>query len=192
MSRKDKKIILIVQCLVNPYCRVHILGQNFDLTHELMDFLTRQRVGIIQYLCPETTAMGLMRNPQGRQQYDNTFFRKHCKELLQTPMLMVQEFLKNGYSLVGFIGLAHSPTCGTAWGKHKKNKHQTESINPVENPSPNDPVLKGIMVELIADAFDEMGVKVPLLDLPAKEPKDSPLRQKFWEDLQKAISEAGK
>ncbi len=29
MARKDKKIVIMAQCLINPYCRVHILGQNF-------------------------------------------------------------------------------------------------------------------------------------------------------------------
>jgi len=81
MSKKDRKVVLIAQCLVNPYCRVHLLGQNFPLSHELMDYLMSKRVGVIQYPCPETTAMGLMRNPQGRQQYDSIFFREHCKEL---------------------------------------------------------------------------------------------------------------
>jgi len=28
MSKKDKRIILIAQCLVNFYCRVHILGRS--------------------------------------------------------------------------------------------------------------------------------------------------------------------
>nr|HPN72470.1 hypothetical protein [Candidatus Omnitrophota bacterium] len=70
MGKKERKIILIAQCLVNPYCRVHMLGQNFRLSSELMTYLMDRRVGVIQYPCPETTAMGLMRNPQGRQQYD--------------------------------------------------------------------------------------------------------------------------
>ena len=105
MSKKDRKIILIAQCLINPYCRVHILGQNFPLSHELVNYLIGKKVGIIQYPCPETTAMGLKRNPQGRQQYDNIFFRQHCKDLLKTPILMVREFIKNGYRLTCFIGL---------------------------------------------------------------------------------------
>lgn len=68
MSKKDRKIILIAPCLVNPYCRVHILGQNFPLSHKLIYYLMEKKVGIIQYPCPETTAMGPKRNPQGRQQ----------------------------------------------------------------------------------------------------------------------------
>lgn len=187
MSRKDKKVILIAQCLINPYCRVHILGQNFPLTHELMDFLLQRKVGIIQYQCPETTAMGLQRNPQGRQQYDNIFFRNHCKELLKVPLLMIKEFIKNNYRLVGFIGLENSPTCGIHWGKHKVNKYNTESPNPVENPDPKDPVLMGIMVEIIAEEFKKEGLDVPFLEFPTKSEPDSEKRKKFWQELDRAI-----
>ena len=187
MSKKDRKIILIAQCLINPYCRVHLLGQNFPLSHELMDYLMRNRVGIVQYPCPETTAMGLMRNPQGRQQYDNIFFRQHCKELLQVPMLMVREFLHNKYRLTCFIGLENSPTCGIHRGKHKGNRYQTESPNPVETPDPDDPVLMGIMAEILAEELAAEKIQVSFLEFPTQEAVGSPRRQKFWEDLKKTV-----
>ncbi len=187
MSKKDKKIILIAQCLVNPYCRVHILGQNFDLSRELVDFLMEKRVGIIQYPCPETTAMGLGRNPQGRQQYDNIFFRNHCKELLNIPMLMVREFVKNGYRLVAFIGLENSPTCAVRWGRHKTNKYQAESPNPVDKPDPNEPVLKGIMAEILSDELDKSGIKIPLIEFPSQSEPGSDKRKKFWSELNAAM-----
>ena len=195
MSKKDKKIILIAQCLVNPYCRVHILGQNFPLSREIMDYLMDKHVGIIQYLCPEASAMGLMRNPQGRQQYDNIFFRNHCKELLKAPMLMVKEFLKNNYRLTCFLGLENSPTCGIHWGKHKVNRYQTESPNPVDpsaslgtgKPDPSDPALAGIMAEILSEELAKENIKVPFLEFPALSPADSENRKKFWEDLRKAV-----
>jgi len=187
MSKKDRKIILIAQCLINPYCRVHLLGQNFPLSHELMDYLMRHRVGIVQYPCPETTAMGLMRNPQGRQQYDNIFFRQHCKELLQIPMLMVREFMHNNYRLTCFIGLENSPTCGIHWGKHKVNRYQTESPNPVEKPDPDDPLLMGIMAEILSDELAEEHITVPFLEFPTKEEPGSPKRRRFWEDLKRTV-----
>jgi predicted secreted protein len=187
MSKKDKKIILIAQCLVNPYCRVHILGQNFPLSKKLMDYLLEHKVGVIQYACPETTAMGLMRNPQGRQQYDNIFFRNHCKELLKTPMLMVREFIKNGYRLCCFIGLENSPTCGIHWGKHKVNRYQTESPNSVDAPAAEDPVLMGIMAEILMDELSKDAILVPFLEFPALEPEGSPRIVGFWEDLAKQV-----
>ena len=187
MSKKDRKIIVIAQCLVNPYCRVHLLGQNFPLSHELMDYLMSKRVGVIQYPCPETTAMGLQRNPQGRQQYDNIFFRQHCKDLLKVPMLMVREFIKNKYRLVAFIGLENSPTCGIHWGRHKVNRYQTESSVPVENPDPDDPVLMGIMAEILSEQLAEENLQVPFLEFPTQEPPESEKRLKFWEDLKKSV-----
>ena len=187
MSKKDKRIILIAQCLVNPYCRVHILGQNFPLSQELMNYLMERHVGIIQYLCPETSAMGLMRNPQGRQQYDNIFFRNHCKELLKTPMLMVKEFIKNNYRLTCFLGLENSPTCGIHWGKHKVNRYQTESPNTVDKPDPSDPALAGIMAEILSEELAKENIKVPFLEFPALSPSDSENRKKFWEDLRKTV-----
>ena len=187
MSKKDKRIILIAQCLVNPYCRVHILGQNFPLSQEIMNYLMEKHVGIIQYLCPETSAMGLMRNPQGRQQYDNIFFRSHCKELLKTPMLMVKEFIKNNYRLTCFLGLENSPTCGIRWGKHKVNRYQTESPNKVDKPDPSDPALAGIMAEILSEELVKENIKVPFLEFPALSPTDSENRKRFWEDLRKAV-----
>lgn len=187
MSKKDKKIILVVQCLVNPYCRVHILGQNFPLSQELTNYLMSKKVGIIQYPCPETTAMGLMRNPQGRQQYDNIFFRDHCKELLKIPMLMVREFIQNKYRLTCFIGLENSPTCGIHWGRHKVNRYQTESPNPVDTPDSNEPVLKGIMAEILGEELAEEEVKVPFLEFPTQSEPSSEKRKRFWDDLQKAV-----
>jgi predicted secreted protein len=152
-----------------------------------MDYLLERKVGIIQYPCPETTAMGLMRNPQGRQQYDNIFFRSHCKELLKVPMLMTMEFIKNNYRLACFIGLENSPTCGIHWGKHKVNRYQTESPNPVEKPEPDEPVLKGIMAEIISEELDKEGVKAPFLELPALSEAGSEKVKKFWEDLEKTV-----
>jgi predicted secreted protein len=187
MGRKDRKIILLAQCLVNPYCRVHLLGQNFGLSHELLNYLMSRRVGIIQYPCPETTAMGLRRNPQGRQQYDNIFFRAHCKELLRVPMLMVREFIENGYRLVAFVGLEGSPTCGLHWGRHKVNRYGTESPVEAEAPQPGEPPLLGIMAEILSEELAQDGLSIPFLEFPTRSQPGSPQRQRFWEDLRRAV-----
>jgi predicted secreted protein len=187
MPRKDRKIALICQCLVNPYCRVHILGQNFPLSQELMDYLLLRHVGVVQYLCPETTAMGLMRNPQGRQQYDNVFFRDHCRELLKTPLLMVREFIRNRYRLCCFIGLENSPTCSVSWGRHKSNRYGTESPALAQGQEKDAPALMGIMTEILSGELAKDGVTVPFLDFPALEPPGSEKRGLFWKNLDAAL-----
>jgi predicted secreted protein len=181
-GKKRRRIILIAQCLINPYCRVHVLGQNFALSHELMSYLMGQRVGVIQYPCPETTAMGLARNPQGRRQYDNVFFREHCKELFKVPMFMVREFIRSGYRLVCFIGLENSPTCGIRWGRHKVNRYATESAVPAGD-AEGGPVLMGIMAEILAEELTRHGVTIPFLEFPTRSGPGSPRRAAFWEAL---------
>jgi len=116
--------------------------------------------------------MGLQRNPQGRQQYDNIFFRQHCKELLKVTMLMVREFIKNRYRLVGFIGLENSPTCGIHWGRHKVNRYQMESPIPAEDPDPDDPVLMGIMAEILSEELAKENLHVPFLSSPPRSHRD--------------------
>jgi len=188
MGNKEKRrVILVAQCLLNPYCRVHILGQNFPFSRELSEYLMRKKIGIIQYACPETTAMGLMRNPQGRQQYNNIFFRDHCRKLLDVPLLMVREFLENRYRLVAFIGLENSPTCGIHWGKHKVNRYRTESPEKVTELRPGEPVLMGIMAEMLSAEFNRAGISVPFLEFPANSTAESPERRKFWTELQRIV-----
>jgi len=153
-----------------------------------MDYLLQKNIGIIQYPCPETTAMGLMRNPQGRQQYDNVFFRNHCKELLKTPMLMVREFIRNRYRLCCFIGLENSPTCGIHWGRHKVNRYGTESPTPENAPGKDAPVLMGIMAEIVAEELAEEGIQAPFLEFPARSEPASEKRKRFWEELEAALA----
>jgi predicted secreted protein len=188
MSKNDRRIVLIAQCLINPYCRVHMLGRNFSLSRQLLDYFMSEKLGIIQYPCPETTAMGLARNPQGRQQYDNIFFRDHCRELLKIPMLTVREFVKNKYRLTCFVGIENSPTCGVHWGKHKVNKYQTESPVPVEENKSAQPVLMGIMAEILEEELAKEDITIPFLELPVKEEPDSEKMKGFWENLHKIIA----
>ncbi|MGL6193293.1 MAG: hypothetical protein ACRC2T_00555 [Thermoguttaceae bacterium] len=183
---KDKRIILVANCLLNPYCRVHVLGKNFPLTHELTAYLANTRTGVIQYHCPEFTLGGYNRNPQGRQQYDNVFFRKHCQETFATPLKMIEEFVNNGYRLTAFIGLQNSPSCGVHWKKHKENKYGYESW--MESPGEaSDDEQMGIMTEVIVEGLASIGVEVPLIEFPLSSPIGSPEHQGFWYQVRKAV-----
>jgi predicted secreted protein len=103
---------------------------------------------------------------------------------------MVREFLKNRYRLCCFIGLENSPTCGIHWGRHKVNRYGTESPNSEEGyeKNPKDPVLRGIMAEILEEELAKEGITTPFLELPALSPADSDKRQQFWKDLEDALS----
>lgn len=73
MSNKKRYFFITSHCLLNPSVRVHILGKRFQLCNIIVDHFLKSNISVIQLPCPEFTAMGYMRNPQGRQQYDNVF-----------------------------------------------------------------------------------------------------------------------
>jgi hypothetical protein len=70
------------------------------------------------------------------------------------------------------------------------NRYGTESPNPVDEPGDNDPVLRGIMAEILEEELNREGITVPFLELPALSPVDSEKRRKFWQDLEAAVSPA--
>jgi predicted secreted protein len=97
--------------------------------------------------------MGLMRNPQGRRQYDSLFFRNHCEELLKTPILLVQEFIENHYRLCCLIGLENSPA---RQNRHRKSVQGSGKISmqrfPARRPRDESPeqLMQEISIPLIS------------------------------------------
>jgi hypothetical protein len=57
----------------------------------------------------------------------------------------------------------------------------------VENPDPDDPVLMGIMAEILSEELAEENIQVPFLEFPTQEPPESEKRLKFWEDLKRSV-----
>jgi hypothetical protein len=62
-----------------------------------------------------------------------------------------------------------------------------ESPVPVENPDPDDPVLMGIMAEILSEELAQENLQVPFLEFPTQEPSESEKRIKLWEDLKRSV-----
>ncbi|MGL5149710.1 MAG: hypothetical protein ACRC7N_03940 [Clostridium sp.] len=181
MSKRNRYFAVVAHCLINPSTRVHALGKRYELAETLCKLFLSKHISIIQLPCPEFTAMGYMRNPQGRQQYDNVFFRKHCKKALESYIDMIKELTDNGNTPLCFIGIQGSPTCCINWGKHKINKYKTESINEVEGDSTIG--LNGIMTEVLKEMMQNVGINIPFLEAPTKENVESERYKSFFSDI---------
>lgn len=182
MGRKPRYFAIVSHCLLNPSTRVHLLGKRYEVARMVSDFFLSKHISIIQLPCPEFTAMGYMRNPQGRQQYNNTFFRKHCREELESYVDMITELRNNRNTPLCFIGIQGSPTCSIYWGKHKLNKYKTESMTPEDDEFSEDTIL-GVMTEVLDQMLKERGIYIPYLEAPVKESIDSEKSELFFEDL---------
>lgn len=184
MSNKPRYFVLVSHCLLNPATRVHILGRRFALASEVCSYLLDKHISIIQLPCPEFTAMGYWRNPQGRQQYDNTFFRKHCRKQLESFVDMALELKKNDNTPLCFIGIQGSPTCSISWGKHKTNKYKTESMEVDTNCENTDGnTVYGVMTEVLDEMLKEYDINIPYIEAPVKESMESDKAKEFFTKL---------
>ena len=182
MSNKTRYFIIVSHCLLNPTTRVHLLGKRFDLSRKIIDYFLDKHISIIQLPCPEFTAMGYLRNPQGRQQYDNIFFKKHCRKELQSYVDMVSELRNNNNTPLCYIGIQGSPTCSVHWSKHKVNKYNTESMMPDLNGEKVEETY-GVMTAVLDDMLKEQNINVPYLEVPVKESVNSEESVKFFNSL---------
>ncbi|MGL4773826.1 MAG: hypothetical protein ACRC2K_09705 [Clostridium sp.] len=185
MSKK-RFFVVVSHCLLNPSTRVHVLGRRFEVAEKICGFFLSKKVSIIQLPCPEFTAMGYLRNPQGRQQYDNIFFRKHCRKELESYVDMICELINNHNTPLGFIGIQGSPNCSIHWGKHKMNKYKTESIMPESEGVEEDGETGsfGVMTEVFNDMLLERGIKLDFLEAPVKEALDSERAKVFFKEME--------
>ncbi|MGL4738802.1 MAG: hypothetical protein ACRCW2_15215 [Cellulosilyticaceae bacterium] len=183
---KKRYFVIVAHCLLNPSTRVHLLGRRFGVAQKICNYFLSKNIAVIQLPCPEFTAMGYWRNPQGRQQYDNVFFRKHCKVSLESYIDMINELKQNGHTPLCFIGIQGSPTCSINWGKHKCNKYKTESMN--EDPNAvNEGNVYGVMTDVLDELLHESGIDMAYLEAPVKEAIDSAKAIAFFDELDEML-----
>lgn len=179
---KKRYFALVAHCLLNPSTRVHMLGRRFCVAQKVSDYLLSKHIAMIQLPCPEFTAMGYWRNPQGRQQYDNIFFRKHCRKELENYVDMVRELCNNNNTPLCYMGIQGSPTCSVYWGKHKINKYKTESME--EDPKADQAEgIYGVMTSVLDEMLKEYGIDIPYVEAPVKESMESDRTKQFFTTL---------
>ena len=184
---KKRYFVIVSHCLLNPSTRVHILGRRFTVARVVCDYFLSKNIAIIQLPCPEFTDMGYWRNPQGRQQYDNIFFKKHCNKELTTYVDMICELRNNNNTPLWFIGIQGSPNCSINWGKHKVNKYKTESI--IEDEKNKIEVgLYGVMTMVLDEMLKANNIDIPYFEAPVKESIDSDLTKKFFNNLDELLN----
>ena len=113
----DKYIVLISHCFMNNHSKVRnynkkqIEGEAMT-RGKILSLFTENDIGIIQLPCPEVILYGLKRWGHVKDQFNHFHFVKECQAMLLPLIEQVQEYLKNGYSLFGVIGIERSPSCG--------------------------------------------------------------------------------
>lgn len=106
-----KNIILVSHCLLNELAVVkNDPGRKDSLN--LIKNLMKMNVGIFQLPCPENRMYGSNRWGSVYEQFDNNFYRQTSRDLLNPIVNEIEDYIKDGVTFLGVIGIDGSPSCG--------------------------------------------------------------------------------
>ena len=114
-----KKVLLVSHCILNTASKVVLYNQEEidaeeDLRIKFLDKALKNGIQIIQLPCPEFTLYGAKRWGHVSEQFDNIFFRNHCRKILKPIIDQLKEYLANEqfFEVIGIVGIDGSPSCG--------------------------------------------------------------------------------
>ena len=176
-----KKIVFVSHCILNTASKVVLYNQEeIDAEENLrLQFLRKALdygVQIIQLPCPEFTLYGAKRWGHVSDQFDNPFFRKHCREILGPVIDQLQEYLNNDdrFEVLGVVGIDGSPSCGVDYtccgrclGAFDGREDLEETLQSVHLNQG-----KGVFMDVFSEMLKENGLedRVVMKSLFASEP----------------------
>ena len=163
---RSKRVVLVAHCLLNQNS---ISDGTADLPsqfNEIIEFLMRNHIGLIQMPCPELQCLGLDRGDEHGSERpllkENTRIRGLLSEPEQLHTLQraaellvrqIREYQTHGFQVLGVIGVDRSPSCGVA----------TTSMNGAEEPG------RGVFMEVLAESLAVNGMTTPMVGTKTNE-----------------------
>ncbi len=144
----SKKIIFVPHCILNINVNPEYKEHYSSAIKELIDLLTEAGIGIVQMPCPEVEFMGtIKRERQPKSFYTQKKYRDFCKKIAKIIIKQIESYIKEGYKVVGILGVELSPSCAV---------HQVSYGNKI---SPG----KGVLIEEIENEMKKKTFQVPIV-----------------------------
>lgn len=165
---RSRKLVILSHCILNANSKVEGLAIYKGAQNGLINFLMEEGYGIIQLPCPEITLYGIKRWGHVKEQFDNPYFREHCRNIFMPYLNQIMDYVKNGYQIYGLIGIDGSPSCGvnktfssTKWGGEVGEEfginEKIKDLKLIQG--------KGIYIEEIENLLIQKGINIKLLGL---------------------------
>lgn len=172
-----QKIIFVSHCVLNTAAKVYYPHQDTPEERVRRAFLQRAlQMGIqfIQLPCPEFTLYGASRWGHTREQFDNPFFRDHCRTLLAPLVQQLRAYLQqpDRFEVLGIIGIEGSPSCGVRrtccgpWGGTFSGLENVQRTLAAVSSVPG----RGVLMDELCCMLELEGLSVPLIGLDGAEP----------------------
>lgn len=165
---RGKKIVVLSHCIINANSKVEGLSTYSSAVKSMVNFFMDSGVGMMQLPCPEMEIYGIKRWGHVKEQFDTDHFRKTSREMLKSTVGQLQNYIRNGYEVIGLVGIDGSPSCGVEktcssriWGGETSDKEEfwkrIQSVEIVNG--------RGVFIEEFLKLADESGIDVELFSL---------------------------
>ncbi|MEH7075147.1 CD3072 family TudS-related putative desulfidase [Neobacillus drentensis] len=114
--QRSKKILLVSHCIINQNTVIDEEARAAGAVFSAVEWAMNEGYGFLQLPCPEFTFLGLNRPSMTYEEYNTPEYRKHCRVILRPVFQQAEEYLKNGYEIVGLLGIQSSPSCDPTRG----------------------------------------------------------------------------
>lgn len=174
------KIIFVSHCILNTAAKVKLydmesIAAEEDLRRRFLRKALDSGVQIVQLPCPEFTLYGAKRWGHVSEQFDQPFFREHCRRILEPVILELREYLaqKDGTQVIGIVGINGSPSCGVEytchadWGGSFEGRTDTMDVINSCRLGPG----SGVFMDVLREMLQREEIDLPVTGLWAPTPE---------------------
>lgn len=175
-----KKVLFVSHCILNTASKVTNLSKKQPTPEEILRKklvikAIEEDIQLIQLPCPEFTLYGSKRWGHTKDQFDNVFFRSHCRKILQPIMEQIAEYQQNpkSFEIVGIVGIEGSPSCGVNityrgdWGGELSGHPDLGGLVATIHREPE----SGVLIDVLREMLYELGLFVKIIGLNGREPE---------------------
>jgi predicted secreted protein len=163
-DKRSKKLLLVAHCILNQNAKLDRCAHYPGAIREVTETIVASGAGIVQMPCPELLLLGLDRQVAETgcptiEEEDTRIARRMaeaagtalCQEIVRGLVYQIEEYRKNGFEIVGVVGINGSPTCGveTTWAESQ------------ERPG------HGVLIQALSRELAGRGASIPLRGIKA-------------------------
>jgi predicted secreted protein len=121
-DKRSGKVVFVAHCVLNQNARMIDVADFPAMHDQLVDYLQKTQVGIIQMTCPETYCLGLGRFDV-RVGLEHPAGMERLQRIIDDLIFTIKEYQFQGMEIVAVIGKEGSPSCGVNQTWYNESGH---------------------------------------------------------------------
>jgi len=146
-DRRSKRVVFIAHCILNQNAKLDGCAHYPGAIREVAEVILASGCGVAQLDCPELVQLGLDRGASGdlprtidsedtriAELMEAASGRACCRGIAERMAQQAEQYVRNGFEVVGLLGVNGSPSCGveTSWSSGVETEAQGVLIREVK------------------------------------------------------------